>query len=206
MKKLKAIVLSLFVLFLFGCKNKKDVYEVKSEASMSETEDDLEADTKYIKQHGQEISFYYNEKFYTGKRTEYYKFPDLRNYPKCRKVTLTGIEEMNLNLLKVCNTEELYINDCNISKIQIDDNCNNIKMITINDSVFDNENIFTHFPNLIDIMLRCKIECIPDLSQNKNLRGIWIFSDTYEENKEMYEKIQEKYPDIIVEPMIDGEL
>ena len=79
-------------------------------------------------------------------------------------------------------------------------------MITINDSVFDNENIFTHFPNLIDIMLRCKIECIPDLSKNTNLRGIWIFSDTYEENKEMYNKIQEAYPNIIVSPMIDGEL
>lgn len=206
MRRLKILIVLLFICLFVACKNKKNNIEITPETSISEIEVNYEVESKYIKQHGEAISFYYNEKFYTKKRTEYYKFPDLKKYPVCWDVTLTGIEEMNLSLLKLCNTEELYINDCNISKIQIDDNCNNIKMITINDSVFDNENIFTHFPNLIDIMLRCKIECIPDLSKNTNLRGIWIFSDTYEENKEMYNKIQEAYPNIIVSPMIDGEL
>lgn len=28
--------------------------------------------------------------------------------------------------------------------------------------------------NYLDVMLRCKIECIPELSKNKNLKGIWI--------------------------------
>ena len=108
--------------------------------------------------------------------------------------------------MNLYQTKNLNIWDCNLSKLIYGPDSENIINITISECDFNSQDIFCHFPNVVDVMLGCKIECIPDLSKNKNLRGIWIFSDTYEENKEMYEKIQEKYPDIIVEPMIDGEL
>lgn len=207
MEKYKLLILILFSLLLLGCKNKKNTFEITSVTSISETKDTLEVDSKYIKNDAaNHKSFYYDEKFYTGKRTEYYELPQLNNYENIDEITISGVETLNIGRLNLYQTENLNIWDCNLSKLIYGPDSENIINLTISDCDFNSCDIFTHFPNIEDVMLGCKIECIPNLSKNKNLRGIWIFSDTYDENKEMYDKIKETYPNIIVKTMIDGEL
>ncbi len=154
-------------MFTIEFENKKTIDTSPTSSSEDKLQDVSEDNLKYIKKDGaNHKSFYYNEKFYIGKRTEYFELLQLQNYENIENVTISGVEMLDLTRLYLYQTKDLSIYDCNLSKIQ----------------------------------------SILDLSKNKNLSGIWIFSDTYDENKEMYEKIQEAYPDIIVEPMIQGEL
>ena len=97
MRRLKILIVLLFICLFVACKNKKNNIEITPETSISEIEDNYEVESKYIKQQGEAISFYYNEKFYTKKRTEYYKFPDLKKYPVCWDVTLLASGENNLH-------------------------------------------------------------------------------------------------------------
>lgn len=211
MKILKRVLLFICIIFLFGCKNKKIIDNDSSKSAAGKTVGNVEDDLIYIKKDGaNHKSFFYdgryNGRFYTDERSEYFELPELNNYENFRIITVAGAETLNLSRLSLYQTNDLDIHDCNLNKIIFDSDCKNIKQLTIYDCEFNTPDFLSHFPNVMDIMLGCKIECIPDLSNNRNLRGIWIFPETYEDNKDMYEKIQQKYPDIIVEAMMSGEL
>lgn len=211
MKKIKKIFIFICVCFLIGCEKQKKENNDSSKVSVGATDKILEDDLTYIqKDAGNNKWFYYNGKykgqFILDERTEYFELPQLNNNEKLIDMTISGVETLNLTKLNLYQTNKLVIRDCNLEKIIFGVDCENIKQITIHDCEFNSPNFLSHFPNVEYVLSGCKMEYIPNLDKNMKLIGIWIFSNTYEENKEMYEKIHQRYPSIIVEPMKDGEL